>query len=167
MCANFSETCISVVNKLKDVYIRKNNDYGNSAHDTFEKYGVTAYAVRITDKLNRLTSLTSGNKQMVADESIRDTMEDTANYLIMLAADLDNVDAVSLYDALLKTAWAFPDSPGVVFGSVSTIVSWIKVNLENVVKSNNDFRSLAVISTATFIIKYIAYLTMEEMGDIK
>lgn len=70
--------------ELNDLYIRKNQDYGDSFGLSIKKYGDVAYFVRAEDKLNRLESLLFGkNKQQVKDESIQDTLDDLLNYTIM------------------------------------------------------------------------------------
>lgn len=75
--------------QLNKTYESKNHDYGDSFGDTYKKLGLTSALVRISDKYNRLMSLGSGKKQMVNDESIRDTLLDMANYCIMTVMELD------------------------------------------------------------------------------
>lgn len=70
--------------ELNELYIKKNQDYGDSFGLSIKKYGDVAYFVRAEDKLNRLESLLFGkNKQQVKDESIQDTLDDLLNYTIM------------------------------------------------------------------------------------
>lgn len=74
---------------LHNLYITKNSDYGNSVSDTFDKFGIDAFLVRMYDKLNRLYSLTrTDTKQMVSDEKIEDTLLDLANYAILTIIEL-------------------------------------------------------------------------------
>lgn len=73
--------------ELSDLYSRKNQDYGNSFHKTFEEYGVTMAAIRLEDKLNRFKRLIK-NEAAVEDESIVDTLKDLANYAIMTLMEL-------------------------------------------------------------------------------
>jgi len=75
--------------ELTGLYERKNHDYGDSFHTTFEEEGMAMVRIRLSDKLNRLKSLTRGEEQMVADESIRDTLCDLANYAIMTIIELE------------------------------------------------------------------------------
>ena len=76
---------------LHELYVTKNSDYGNSVHDTFEKYGLTSFLVRLEDKLNRARTLTLNPKnQKVADEKIEDTLLDLANYAILAVVELKN-----------------------------------------------------------------------------
>lgn len=74
--------------KMKDIHDRKNKDYGNSAHDTYVKYGLVSYLTRMDDKMNRITSLWKNDSQLVDDEKIEDTLIDLANYAIMAVEDL-------------------------------------------------------------------------------
>ena len=58
---------------------KKNNDYSGKI-DPLKAFGVPGIAVRLTDKIARLGSLTHGTKQKIKDESIRDTLMDVINY---------------------------------------------------------------------------------------
>lgn len=77
-----------ITDELKDTYIKKNHDYGNSFDKSIDKFGLTAAVVRMNDKMERLSSLL--NKDAKVDESIRDTVMDLANYCIITAMYLDN-----------------------------------------------------------------------------
>lgn len=79
-----------IVLGLNEIYRAKNNDYGDSFGKSFSKYGVTAALVRMEDKWNRLNALTSGTKQMVNDEGIKDTLLDLANYAIMTVMEIES-----------------------------------------------------------------------------
>lgn len=79
--------------KMAQLFMRKNRDYGDSAFKTFEKYGPTSFLIRIEDKLNRLDRLINKDcSQNVADESIRDTIRDAANYAIMFLIAMEERD---------------------------------------------------------------------------
>lgn len=70
------------------LYKLKNNDYSDSVADTYEKYGMDSFLVRMTDKLNRVYSLTRpGVEQKVIDEKIEDTLLDLANYAIIAVVE--------------------------------------------------------------------------------
>lgn len=77
----------TITDELKDTYVKKNHDYGNSFDKSIDKFGLTAAVVRMSDKMERLSSLI--NKDAKVDESIRDTVMDLANYCIMTAMYLD------------------------------------------------------------------------------
>lgn len=81
-----------ICQKIHDLYETKNNDYGDSVNDTFNKFGIDAFLVRMYDKLNRVYSLTRENKEIkVQDEKIEDTLLDLANYAIITLVELKNV----------------------------------------------------------------------------
>ena len=70
------------------MYADKNHDYGNSFGETYEKYGNISAVVRISDKMNRIEQLVQTDEQKVKDESLKDSILDMANYLIMWAMEL-------------------------------------------------------------------------------
>lgn len=80
---------------LTELYCSKNADYGDSVHNTYKRYGLTSFLVRMEDKLNRVYSLTRKpqEEQKVKDESIRDTLLDLANYAIIAVVELDEEKA--------------------------------------------------------------------------
>ena len=75
--------------ELQELYHRKNLDYGDSFHLSFLDEGLAMPRIRLGDKYLRFKTLTSGEKQRVSDESIRDTLIDLANYSIMTIMELD------------------------------------------------------------------------------
>lgn len=79
-----------IANELIRLHKRKNNDYGDAAHESFKEFGLISYIIRLNDKLSRLKSLTKPDtKQMVGDESIIDTLKDLAAYAIMAIESLN------------------------------------------------------------------------------
>ena len=72
---------------LHNLYITKNHDYGDSVHDTYEKYGLVSFLTRLEDKMNRARILNS-NDALVNDEKIEDTLLDLANYSIIAVMEL-------------------------------------------------------------------------------
>lgn len=78
-----------LLDDIHSLYIKKNHDYGDSVHDTYEKYGLVSFLVRMEDKLNRVRTLTSKDDGMkVNDEKIEDTLQDLANYAILALLEL-------------------------------------------------------------------------------
>ena len=71
---------------LRETYISKNEDYGDSFTKSLDDFGMIAGIVRIGDKYERIKQLTKSGERKVKDETIQDTVEDMANYCIMLAA---------------------------------------------------------------------------------
>lgn len=78
-----------LLNALHEVYIAKNHDYGDSVHDTYNKYGIVSFLVRLEDKLNRARTISS-KSQMVEDEKLKDTLLDMANYAILAILELED-----------------------------------------------------------------------------
>lgn len=76
---------------IHQLYITKNNDYGSSVHDTYMKYGITSYLIRIEDKLNRVRTLTTKDRK-VDDERVEDSLLDLANYAILAVMELRQED---------------------------------------------------------------------------
>lgn len=77
-----------IVAGMRDTYVRKNQDYGDSVGETFKKFGLISFVVRLDDKMSRLCSLTKSKEQKVNDESIEDTLTDLANYAILALIEL-------------------------------------------------------------------------------
>lgn len=80
-----------IANGLTELYERKNADYGNSFSKTFDEFGMTSTIVRLSDKLERLKTL-SKQEAKVKDESIQDTVMDIAVYAMLTLMELMNKD---------------------------------------------------------------------------
>lgn len=79
-----SELHKDICKRLLDIYVKKNQDYGNSFDESLDKFGLIASATRINDKVNRFSSLCTGKKKAkVVEEGVKDTLMDLANYAIM------------------------------------------------------------------------------------
>lgn len=74
--------------KLHDIYLRKNQDYGDSFGKQFQEYGITSSAIRLEDKFRRFKNLIK-NPAQVQDEKVEDTLLDMANYCIMTLIELE------------------------------------------------------------------------------
>ena len=77
-----------LLDNLHTLYVTKNHDYGDSVHDTYMKYGITSFLVRLEDKLNRARTI-SKKEQLVKDEKLMDTLLDMANYAILAVMELE------------------------------------------------------------------------------
>lgn len=75
---------------IHNMYKAKNADYGGSVTETYKKYGIVSFLVRMEDKLNRLSSITKNKKLNVTNESAVDTLLDLANYALLAAIELKN-----------------------------------------------------------------------------
>ena len=73
---NALKTKIKEVNR--DLFIKKNSDYGNSYKD----FGLIGILVRLNDKINRILTL-EYKKTEVMNESIEDSINDLYNYCII------------------------------------------------------------------------------------
>ena len=72
-----------VCDSIKELYAKKNSDYGNSFAGLRHRYP-NFVCMRIFDKLNRLDNIMKpGYECEVSDETIEDTLMDIANYAIM------------------------------------------------------------------------------------
>ena len=72
----------SILNEIKQLYNRKNADYGDSFDKTLDEFGLVASATRMSDKFNRFKSLIQ-NPAQVPEEKIEDTLIDLASYAMM------------------------------------------------------------------------------------
>lgn len=73
-----------VTNKLHQIYLKKNSDYGSSFDELYDAFGIQSSVIRLTDKLNRLKNLTKKDTLCCCtEESIDDTLMDLANYAIL------------------------------------------------------------------------------------
>jgi len=79
----------NITKEMESLYEKKNKDYGSSFDESIEKFGLTAAAVRMSDKFNRVCNLIKNNPE-IKEESIRDTLIDLANYSVMTIMDIEN-----------------------------------------------------------------------------
>lgn len=77
-----------VSRELDALYEKKNNAYGNSFGETFEKLGVISAVTRISDKYNRMCNLVKNPDIDNLGESLEDTLKDMASYCIMTIMEL-------------------------------------------------------------------------------
>lgn len=100
-------TKTEIAASLKAQFVRKNADYGDSAHHSFVRFGPLAYVVRLSDKFNRWESLLT-NDAKVNNESLADTIGDAFTYICMWAAEIagGSVGAVSV---AMDDALCYPD----------------------------------------------------------
>ena len=73
---------IEACKKLQDILIAKNRNYGDSFKRYYEKRGVVSLEMRLEDKMNRLSNLIDGDKDLVG-EPLVDTLLDIAGYSIL------------------------------------------------------------------------------------
>lgn len=73
---------------LNAIYKQKNQNYGDSFHQTFQEEGYAMARIRLTDKLNRFKTLSRNPNLDSADESMQDTLLDLANYALMTIMEI-------------------------------------------------------------------------------
>ena len=78
----------AILSEMFNTYKKKNADYGNSFAETIEEFGFIPAVARINDKVKRLKNMVKG-QVMNVEESMRDTLLDTANYSILTIMELD------------------------------------------------------------------------------
>lgn len=82
-------TVKEIADEIVALQSRKNADYGNAFGISMQEFGLTAPAIRLTDKLNRFKSLIKKDAE-VKTESIEDTLIDLAAYAMMTIAEMRN-----------------------------------------------------------------------------
>lgn len=65
--------------ECRDIFAKKNSDYGNS----FLDYNLIGILVRLNDKINRTDNLINLKKDSINYESIYDTIIDSFNYIVL------------------------------------------------------------------------------------
>lgn len=76
-------------NKIHSIYKSKNLAYGDSFGRSFDDWGLSAAAIRITDKFNRFINLAKHPNTDYGDEAITDTLLDLSNYALMTVIELE------------------------------------------------------------------------------
>lgn len=85
---NILEKHKELCDRIHNTCVAKNHDYGNSASDLYNKFGLISYIVRMNDKMNRINTLIKREAE-VKDEKITDTLLDLANYCLLAVADME------------------------------------------------------------------------------
>lgn len=80
---------LDYLESMKDLYIKKNHDYGDSVSKTFDEYGLVSFLVRMDDKMNRIKTLNKIQDIAVRGEKIEDTLLDLANYAILALTEIE------------------------------------------------------------------------------
>lgn len=91
-----------LLDELLETYEKKNADYGDSFKKTHLQFGEIAGLVRISDKVNRLISLSKKTTDSQNYESKRDTYMDLANYCLMQVLVMGETESTEL----TGQAWA-------------------------------------------------------------
>lgn len=78
--------------KIKEIYVEKNKNYGDSFGISVKKYGLISALTRMSDKWNRLETLLL-NDCKYKEESVTDTLLDLANYCLMTAVEIEKLNS--------------------------------------------------------------------------
>lgn len=76
--------------QMLETFKKKNADYGDSTSQTYKEFGLTSYAIRLNDKLNRIKSFCKKGKLEVKDEGVVDSLMDMASYCLLAVIDIKN-----------------------------------------------------------------------------
>lgn len=68
---------------LASVLAKKNKAYGDSFTKSVNTYGLPVIGIRLSDKYNRIHHLITNKELKENDESLEDTLLDTAGYSIL------------------------------------------------------------------------------------
>jgi hypothetical protein len=85
METNRVEQMISIQNEARELFAKKNKDYG----DAFANYGTVGVIVRMGDKIQRMMSISKNGVRLVDNENLRDTLIDLHNYAAMAIMLMD------------------------------------------------------------------------------
>lgn len=123
----FNDICA----ELSDLYARKNQDYGDSFHKTFEEYGPMMAAIRLEDKLNRFKRLIK-NETAVKDESIIDTLKDLANYAIMTLMELSGDEPKGDESSKEEVPQQDPSTRYNILDAISRKIIWKRYAMDDI-----------------------------------
>lgn len=83
----------NVLGKMFETYKKKNHDYSTNGKSSFEKsfenFGLTSLAIRLNDKVDRLTAFAKTGNLQVTDERVEDTILDTAVYAVLGLVEIE------------------------------------------------------------------------------
>lgn len=86
---------IDACDKLKELLLKKNADYGNSVQEQFIEYGENGWitlAIRIEDKLRRFKHLSKLGGNEKVNEKRSETCLDGAGYFILASILMDMIE---------------------------------------------------------------------------
>ena len=80
-----------LLNFIENLYVTKNNAYGNSFTKMYEDIGLLSAATQIAHKYHRFINLARSRENGVTQEyeDIRDTLIDMSNYCLLAVMELD------------------------------------------------------------------------------
>jgi hypothetical protein len=78
----------AILDDIQSILEKKNQDYGDSFHDTFAEFGIISSVIRLNDKMKRLKTLIK-NSSKPNYESIEDTLKDIIGYAVLTLKELN------------------------------------------------------------------------------
>jgi len=88
---------VEIIESIKELRLKKSEDYGTS----WKVFGLDGILYQIRSKFVRIMNLTEPNKSP-ANESLRDSFIDLANYSIMAVQLIDSGETEDSFKKLLK-----------------------------------------------------------------
>lgn len=89
-----SDPFTSITEKMCATYKAKNHDYGNSFHKLFDEFGMVYACGHLAEKLERIKSLMR-DENKVKGESMKDSLQDLANYAVLTLIELNEKDGTT------------------------------------------------------------------------
>lgn len=89
--SDYEKRFCDLVDEIRDTFIKKNRDYGNSFSDSIKKFGLNVAVARIHDKYMRVENMAIG-KKMNINESMRDNLLDISVYCLLTVLEIDSED---------------------------------------------------------------------------
>lgn len=80
---NTENSFLRYTDELAKVLLQKNRAYGDSFTQSVDDYGLKVIGIRLSDKYNRIKHLVNAGELKENDESLKDTLLDTAGYAIL------------------------------------------------------------------------------------
>lgn len=87
--------------ELRDIYAKKNADYGDSFNHSLNEDGLLVAKIRLGDKYKRFCQLIK-NPAEVTEEKLRDTLMDMANYAKMTVMWMDTLEEAEAIEKVNK-----------------------------------------------------------------
>ena len=78
-----------ICNRLNDLYISKNKEYGDSFGKAYEELGLYSAVTQMYHKMQRIVNITKNYDEELEYESLEDNVRDLANYAVMLLTELE------------------------------------------------------------------------------
>ena len=79
-----------ILKEMRELYEKKNSDYGNSFTETIQEFGFVPAVARINDKVKRMKNIVKGQEMNVKEETFRDCLMDCANYCVLTLMEIEN-----------------------------------------------------------------------------